>query len=117
MFSCFVFFWFSLLGNVYQCLLLVPCDSVHAEANRLSFEFETVKPNNGLVSTERAPVSMCMRVSVLINGAAVTDDDDVARLTECVCFVILRQSDKENYRVIERFERVKVANIGVSVVR
>lgn len=27
----------------------------------------------------------------------------VARLTEC--FVILRQSDKENYRVIERFER------------
>lgn len=100
-------------------MLLVPCDSVHAEANRLIFEFETVKPKNGLVSTERAPVSMCMRVSVLINGAAVTDDDDVARLTECVCvcFVILRQSDKENYRVIERFERVKVANIGVSVVR
>lgn len=80
------FFWYSLLGNVYQCLLLVPCDS--AEANRLIFEFETVKPKNGLVSTERAPVSMCMRVSVLINGAAVTDDDDVARLTECVCVFV-----------------------------
>lgn len=86
-------FWYSLLGNVYQCLLLVPCDSVHAEAKQLIFEFKTVQPKNGLVSAERARVSMCMRVSVLINGAAVTDDDDVARLTECGCVCVFRYTE------------------------